>query len=73
MTAEARVNFPKTLQEIRERHARGDYQGAAQITHECYEWAIGQSDFCEITGPGFAYFPMPHNFKSLEKLLREPT
>ena len=73
MTAEAQRDFPRSLQEIRERHSRGDYQGAAQIAHENYEWALDGSETFEVSKVGAAYFPMFSEFKVLEELLKKAT
>ena len=71
MTDEAKVAFPKELQDIKERYQQGYYEAAAKIANENYKWASDRSDFCDGTGPGFAYFPMFRAFESLEKLIRK--
>src|SRR3989338_3025763 len=71
MRDEAKVSFLQSLREIRKEYQRGDYEGAAQIAHKNYLWAIHESDFCELTGPGFEYFPMFKAFESLERLIRK--
>lgn len=73
MTAESQRDFPKSLQEIRERYSRRDYRGAAQIAHENYEWALWGSENFEISKVGVAYFSMFWNFKALEDSIKKAT
>ncbi|MDP1695773.1 MAG: hypothetical protein Q8L29_02590 [archaeon] len=71
MTDESRLKFPKSLKDIRDKCLKGDYKGAAQIANANYEWALHNSDSCEGSGPGFAYFSMFQAFKSLAEIVRK--
>jgi hypothetical protein len=70
MTEKGNRAFPASLQEIRNRYKQKDYRGAAQIAEGVYKEAAHKSDYCEGTGPGFAYFQMVHAFESLTGLLK---
>lgn len=71
MTDEVRAGFTRSLQEIRERYSRRDYQNAAQIAHEYYKWALLSSEAFEVSKVGVAYFPMFRKLQALEELIKE--
>ncbi len=71
MDNEAKIGFPKSLKDIKNKYRRRDYDGAAAIAHKNYEWALWGSEVFELSKVGTAYFPMFQKFKELETLIRD--
>jgi len=71
MSPKSLKEFPVELQSIKNKVNKGDYNGAAEIAHASYQWALYQADRCETSPIGFNYFSMFQKFKSLEETIRK--
>jgi len=70
MSPEATKAFPQNLQTLKDKYCSKDYDGAAAIANEHYQWALFESDMCELSPIGFNYATMFQYFKSLEGVIR---